>query len=280
MLYSGEQFDPNLQMQYLRARYYDQNNGRFNRLDPFGGTRYDPQSLHKYGYAHCEPVMNYDPSGLFFTLIEQMVVGAMQQTLRGIRAVKHAVVQAYIKTMAYLATITAALQRGWRFFLNILTKLKNMPSNIWNQVKNVFFKSKDIISHAQSSQIGVKTQKTLITKWRQILGRIPSGTEIHHFVQQHKDNIARFGKESIHSVANSMPMTKRLHDVITRYTNSGWRKVPWMQEALYNRHTRVYEYLSSLSWEQQWRFGKAMYIYVIEKGTLQGFHPDMIDKLI
>jgi RHS repeat-associated protein len=64
MLYSGEQFDPNLQMQYLRARYYDQNSGRFNRVDPFGGNNSDPQSLHKYGYAHSNPVMGIDPSGL------------------------------------------------------------------------------------------------------------------------------------------------------------------------------------------------------------------------
>ena len=35
LLYAGEQFDPGLQMEYLRARYYDQDNGRFNRLDPF-----------------------------------------------------------------------------------------------------------------------------------------------------------------------------------------------------------------------------------------------------
>ena len=64
MLYSGEQFDPNLQMQYLRARYYDQNAGVFNRLDPYGGNNSDPQSLHKYGYTHCNPVMEIDPSGL------------------------------------------------------------------------------------------------------------------------------------------------------------------------------------------------------------------------
>ena len=63
MLYSGEQFDPNLQMQYLRARYYDQNNGRFNRVDPFAGNNSDPQSLHKYAYCHGNPVMGIDPSG-------------------------------------------------------------------------------------------------------------------------------------------------------------------------------------------------------------------------
>ena len=65
LLYAGEQFDPGLQMEYLRARYYDQDNGRFNRLDPFEGNSEDPQSLHKYTYAHCEPVGYLDPSGKF-----------------------------------------------------------------------------------------------------------------------------------------------------------------------------------------------------------------------
>lgn len=63
LLYAGEQFDPGLQMEYLRARYYDQDNGRFNRLDPFAGNSEDPQSLHKYAYAHCDPVNGIDPSG-------------------------------------------------------------------------------------------------------------------------------------------------------------------------------------------------------------------------
>lgn len=63
LLYAGEQFDSGLQMEYLRARYYDQDNGRFNRLDPFEGNSEDPQSLHKYAYAHCDPVNMIDPSG-------------------------------------------------------------------------------------------------------------------------------------------------------------------------------------------------------------------------
>lgn len=63
LLYAGEQFDPGLQMEYLRARYYDQDNGRFNRLDPFEGNSEDPQSLHKYAYAHADPVNGIDPNG-------------------------------------------------------------------------------------------------------------------------------------------------------------------------------------------------------------------------
>ena len=63
MLYAGEHFDTDAQNYYLRARWYDQNTGRFNRFDPFTGNNQDPQSLHKYLYVHNNPVMNIDPSG-------------------------------------------------------------------------------------------------------------------------------------------------------------------------------------------------------------------------
>jgi RHS repeat-associated protein len=67
-LYTGEQFDSDLQNYNLRARYYDPSNGRFNRLDPFEGSNFDPQSLHKYAYAHQDPVNGIDPTGQFFLL--------------------------------------------------------------------------------------------------------------------------------------------------------------------------------------------------------------------
>ena len=73
LLYSGEQFDVDLQQQYLRARYYDQSNGRFNRLDPFSGDIFSPLSLHKYAYTHNDPVNGLDPSGRI-TLVETMTV--------------------------------------------------------------------------------------------------------------------------------------------------------------------------------------------------------------
>ena len=63
LLYAGEQFDTDLQQYYLRARFYDPLNGRFNRTDPFAGSPHDPQSLHKYLYCHANPVNMTDPSG-------------------------------------------------------------------------------------------------------------------------------------------------------------------------------------------------------------------------
>ena len=63
--YSGEHFDAKAQQQYLRARFYDPANGRFNRLDPFAGNMQDPQSLHKYAYVHGDPIMSVDPTGKY-----------------------------------------------------------------------------------------------------------------------------------------------------------------------------------------------------------------------
>jgi RHS repeat-associated protein len=62
-LYSGDQFDSKIGQQYLRDRYYDPVTGRFNRLDPFFGNIFDPQSFHKYLYAHSDPMTYSDPTG-------------------------------------------------------------------------------------------------------------------------------------------------------------------------------------------------------------------------
>ncbi|MFC4160746.1 RHS repeat-associated core domain-containing protein [Chitinimonas lacunae] len=62
-LYRGEQYDPALAFYYLRARYYDPSTGRFPTMDSFAGFAMDPPSLHKYAYAHADPVNKLDPSG-------------------------------------------------------------------------------------------------------------------------------------------------------------------------------------------------------------------------
>jgi RHS repeat-associated protein len=62
-LFTGEQYDSGLDNYYLRARYYDQNIGRFTQQDTYMGNSQDPVSLHKYLYANANPVYYTDPSG-------------------------------------------------------------------------------------------------------------------------------------------------------------------------------------------------------------------------
>jgi RHS repeat-associated protein len=82
LLYSGEQFDPQMGMQYLRARYYDPSTGRFNQLDSFFGRLRDPQSFHKYTYVQDDPTTGVDPSGRCLGLVGLLVGFQMAINLR------------------------------------------------------------------------------------------------------------------------------------------------------------------------------------------------------
>jgi RHS repeat-associated protein len=57
-LYRGEQYDPDLSLYYLRARYYNPVTGRFLSVDPEAGD-----GQRRYEYAGADPVNGMDPSG-------------------------------------------------------------------------------------------------------------------------------------------------------------------------------------------------------------------------
>ena len=62
-LYRGEQYDSDLGLYYLRARYYNPVSGRFLSRDPEEGIPTDPATLHKYAYSGGDPVNRIDPRG-------------------------------------------------------------------------------------------------------------------------------------------------------------------------------------------------------------------------
>ena len=61
--YCGEYYDKETATIYLRARYYNPNNGRFTQRDSFAGKQGDPLSLNLYTYCHNNPICYIDPSG-------------------------------------------------------------------------------------------------------------------------------------------------------------------------------------------------------------------------
>ena len=63
--YTGEQLDSSLDQYYLRARYYDQNSGRFTQMDTWMGHNSESITLHKYLYGNADPVTYTDPTGKF-----------------------------------------------------------------------------------------------------------------------------------------------------------------------------------------------------------------------
>ena len=61
--YTGEQFDVETELTYLRARYYDAEVGRFLSRDAFEGFPNRPLTQNQYSYTENDPVNGTDPSG-------------------------------------------------------------------------------------------------------------------------------------------------------------------------------------------------------------------------
>ena len=73
--YRAEQYDSDLGLYYLRARYYNAATGRFMSRDPEDGCLWHPDSQHKYLYASDDPVDRVDPSGRSDAAEEEGIIG-------------------------------------------------------------------------------------------------------------------------------------------------------------------------------------------------------------
>lgn len=55
------------------ARWYNPAAGRFMSRDPYGGSIYDPASLHRHNYAAANPVKYIDPSGHADLVVDEQI---------------------------------------------------------------------------------------------------------------------------------------------------------------------------------------------------------------
>ena len=81
-LFNAQQFDQGSGDYYLRARYYDQSNGRFISQDSFDGVDEDPVTLHRYLYVSDNPVSHSDPGGNA-DMVELCVASSITASLMG-----------------------------------------------------------------------------------------------------------------------------------------------------------------------------------------------------
>ena len=61
--YNAESYNPNTGLEYLRARYYNAEEGRFFQEDTYLGDITDPLTLNRYAYVKNSPLNYVDPSG-------------------------------------------------------------------------------------------------------------------------------------------------------------------------------------------------------------------------
>ena len=92
-LFTGQQYDSDLGLYFLRARYQNTDTGRFWTMDSYEGMNSDPLTLHKYLYANDDPANSYDPSGnlslVELTGVEEIdsIIGTIQKAQNVLRTI-------------------------------------------------------------------------------------------------------------------------------------------------------------------------------------------------
>lgn len=61
--YTGHVNDPETNLVYIQARYYDPATGRFVSIDPMPTEEADTYSFNRYAYVRNSPINNQDPTG-------------------------------------------------------------------------------------------------------------------------------------------------------------------------------------------------------------------------
>ena len=140
-LYTGEQYDANLDQYYLRARYYDQGVGRFTQMDSWMGRSSDPVTLHKYFYGNNDPVLFVDPAGKFAgTLGGQMVaIGGVATLGVGASYIAGNVFQSNVTEDNWKGNRPSDLQIG----LLVLATMAHSSSNYFDLIGTKTRKSED-----------------------------------------------------------------------------------------------------------------------------------------
>ncbi len=79
--YNGESYNPNIQSQYLRARYYCVVTATFLTEDSYLGSQTEPLTLNRYNYC-VSSYLNYtDPSGNWLTITEEKMLSEKIQAM-------------------------------------------------------------------------------------------------------------------------------------------------------------------------------------------------------
>ncbi len=81
--YNGEETNPVTGLQYLRARYYDMDTGRFGVRDRILGDIAEPLTLNRYSYVINNPLMYKDTSGDFLKALVGAAVGGVVGAITG-----------------------------------------------------------------------------------------------------------------------------------------------------------------------------------------------------
>ena len=143
--YNAESTDAITGLQYLRARYYDSETGRFISQDTYRGEITNPLSRNLYLYTNNDPVNYVDPSGHFWNEISNWgksvvngVKNAWNTTVQTVKNVGNAISNAVSNVVSTVKNAVSSVTNAvTNTVKNVGNYIKNTVTNISNNVKRV-----------------------------------------------------------------------------------------------------------------------------------------------
>ena len=124
--YNGESTNVKTGLQYLRARYYNAENGTFTTEDSDLGTTKNPLTRNRYAYTSNNPVNYDDPTGHSWW---KKAVSAVKNVGKKIVNTAKKVVKTVVNTVKKVArTVTNAVKRTAKTVINAVTHTKTYQS--------------------------------------------------------------------------------------------------------------------------------------------------------
>ena len=249
-LFAGEQFDPDLDLYFNRARYLNVCTGRFWTMDSFEGHYGEPLSLHLYLYVTADPTNRTDRSGHDGDINSETTGLAGQQTVGAITTISRLTVQFLVRR---ILTVSAYLGAGFFIFSNpeFDTEVQAGGQEAITVVQNAFMEAQTVITEAQAEQSSIwNTYGTLRNYFNELFtgssALNPPNIEYHHIVEQAEEEINDFAPNAINSAANVVPTPSGVHAAISNFYGTAQ---PWLQGI------SVRAWMAGQTWDVQWREG-------------------------
>ena len=134
--FTGSVTDTSTGLQYMNARYYNPNTGRFPTQDTYSGNPYDPWTQHLYSYCGNNPTNFVDPTGHKAATLKQLSARARSLFNQGTTLVSGA--KAYFRNSLQSAangnkeTAQRLFIRSLECFGQCCNKIRRGGNTLWS----------------------------------------------------------------------------------------------------------------------------------------------------
>ena len=233
--YRGYYYDTDLEMYYLKSRYYNPRWGRFLNADDGIDIGAGLIGTNLYSYCANNPANKYDPTGEFaVTITTCIIVGAVAGVATG------GGIGAYFSHNKFGKI-------SWKY-VAVGAATGGIAGGLVGWGAGAILAHFGAIAVSSSITAGGGVSFETFQKLKQFLGSPGAGNQWHHIVEQCQEVKSGFMNSWINNSNNVINISTKVHQRISAYYSS-------IPKEGFTNGLRVRDWLAGQSFQQQYEFG-------------------------